>query len=208
MILTPEEADLYYKLHWALLAHAARRLDIFPPTHTVKDILALHTTERKMELREAVYADPNALESFIAENPEAFPPDELSIVASWRHRVSGDFYIVRYWKRYTIFLHAAEPERLYAVLGLRDPIEKIFAGRPLPIYVRAVLLPFKDKIIYDGLLTTYNVFFGGGIQSSVKETYNRIKQQQGFIEQLTGPDGEPQVRTSLDRRTPRKPPPA
>ncbi len=61
MILTPEEADLYYKLHWALSAHAARRLEIFPAAATVKDILALYTTERKMELRAAASVSQSTL---------------------------------------------------------------------------------------------------------------------------------------------------
>jgi hypothetical protein len=207
MILTPEEAKLYYELHWALLAHANRRLGIIPDSATIDDILALSTTEKKMYVREALYEDPDTLESFITENPEGLSADELAIVASWRHRVSGDFYIARYLKRYTVFLSTTEPERLYGVLGLVDSIEDIFAGRPLPIYVQAVLLPFRDKIVYDGLLRAYNVYFGGGVRSSVKETYNRLKRRMGFIEQLVGPDGEPQVRTSLDRRAPRKPPP-
>jgi hypothetical protein len=206
MILTPEETELYYKLHWALLAHTNRRLGIIPNITTIDDTLALSTAE-KMDIREALYEDPDVMESFVTENPEGFSADEVAIIASWRHRVSGNFYIARYLKRYTIFLSTTKPERLYGVLGLLDPIEDIFAGRPLPIYIQAVLLPFRDKIIYDGLLSTYNIYFGGGIRSSVKDTYNRIKRREGFVEQLVGPDGEPKVKTSLDRRTPRKPPP-
>lgn len=38
---------------------------------------------------EAFYEYPDLLESFIVENPEDLPLDELTIVAGWRHRVSG-----------------------------------------------------------------------------------------------------------------------
>ena len=207
MILTSEQAKLYYKLHWALLAHTSRRLNVIPAAATIDDILALSTPEKKLELCKALYENPDVMVSFIAENPDGFSPDELAIVASWRHHISGEFYIFRYLKRYTVFLSAAKPERLYGVHSLRDPIEDIFAGRPLPIYVKAVLLPFEDKIIYDGLLSTYSVRFGGGIRSNLKETYNRIKRRKGIVERLVGADGEAQVWTSLDRRAPRKPPP-
>jgi len=206
MILTHDETVLFYKLHWALLARTNRRLNIIPKVTTPDEMLRLSTAE-KMKVREACYEHPELLESFIAENPEGLPPDELAIVASWRHRVSGDFYIVRHLKRYAVFLSTTEPQRLYGILGLVDPLEDIFGGRPLPIYVQAVLLPFKDKIIYDGLLNTYNVYFGGGIRSDVNRTYSRLKRREGIIEQLVGPDGEPKVWTSLDRQAPRTPPP-
>jgi len=206
MILTPEEAELCFTLHWALLIYANRRLHTVPSATTVHEIVRLSTAE-KMEVRQACYEHPHVLESFIAENPEDLPPDELAIVASWRHRISGEFYIVRYLKRYTVFLSTTEPEHLYGVLSLNDPLEDLFGGHPLPIYVGAVLLPFRDKIIYDGLLNTYSIYFGGGIRSGLNRAYSRLKRREGIIERLVGPDGEPAVRTSLDRRAPRKPPP-
>jgi len=206
MLVTPDEATLYWKLHWALLAHTNRRLNIILDAATLDEVLLISTPE-KMEIREAFYKDPNLLESFITENPEHLPSDESAIVASWRHRVSGNFYIVRYLKRYAVFLSTTEPQHLYGVLGLTETLDDVLGGRPLPIYVQAVLLPFKDKIIYDGLLGGYNIYFGGGIRSSVKKTYNRLKRREGIVERLVGPDGEPKVQTSLDRRAPRKPPP-
>ena len=45
------------------------------------------------------------------------------------------------------------------------------------------------------------------MRSSMKETYNRLKREEGIIEQLIGPDGKPQIRTSLNRQKPRKPAP-
>jgi len=185
MTLTPDEMALYYRLHWALLAYTNRRLNIFPHVITLDDMLRLSTAE-KMEVREACYEHPELLESFIAENPEGLPPHELAIVATWRHRVSGEFYMVRYLKRYAVFLSTTEPQHLYGVLGLTEPLDEMFGGRPLPIYVRAVLLPFKEKIIYDGLLNTYNVYFGGGIRSDVNRTYNRLKRRKGIISNWWG----------------------
>ncbi|MEE9188292.1 MAG: hypothetical protein V3U36_02905, partial [Anaerolineales bacterium] len=47
---------------------------------------------------------------------------------------------------------------------------------------KAVLLPFKGKIIYDGILQGYNVSFGGGIRSDLKETYMTAKQNGRIID--------------------------
>jgi hypothetical protein len=205
MKLSPEETELFYKLYHSVLAYTNRRLELVADFDDPDDAGFL-VPEEKVQIREALHELPELLEDFVGENPDGLSPDELAIVASWRHRVAGDFFIVRYLKKYTVFL-GTKPERLYGVLGLADPIETIFAGRRLPIYVKGVLLPFQGRITYDGLLSVYSILFGGGMRSSMKETYNRLKRQEGVIEQLVGPDGKPQVRTSLKRGKPRKPAP-
>jgi hypothetical protein len=205
MKLAPEETELFYKLHHSVLAYTNRRLELVADFEDADDAEFL-VPEEKVQIREALHELPELLEDFLGENPDGLSPDELAIVASWRHRVTGEFYIFRYLKKYTVFL-GTKPERLYGVLGLADPFEKVFAGRPLPIYVKGVLLPFQGRITYDGLLNVYSILFGGGIRSSMKETYNRLKRQEGIVEQLVGPDGKPQMRTSLDRGKPRKPAP-
>ena len=205
MNLSPKETELFYRLQRCMLAYTSRRLGTIPGCTNLEDVNLLHT-EEKTRVRNAFYEHPELLEEFLAKNPEGLPRDELGIIASWRQRVAGDFYIVRYLKKYTVFL-GVKPERLYGVLGLADPLEMMFAGHPLPVYVRGVLLPFRDRIIYDGLLSVYSVFFGPGIRSSLKETYNRLKSREGIVEQLAGPDGKPLIQTSVDRQKPRKPAP-
>lgn len=49
------------------------------------------------------------------------------------------------------------------------------------MYVQAVLLPFKGQVIYDGLMQSYSVFFGGGIKGDLKEQYMRAKQRGEII---------------------------
>jgi hypothetical protein len=205
MKLSPEETELFYKLHHSVLAYTNRRLELVADFEDPDDAGFL-VPEEKVQIRDALHELPELLEDFLGENPDGLSPDELAIVASWRHRVAGNFFIVRYLKKYTVFL-GTKPERLYGVLGLADPIETIFAGRRLPIYVKGILLPFQGRITYDGLLSTYSILFGGGMRSSMKETYNRLKRQEGIVERLVGPDGKPQMRTSLDRQKPRKPAP-
>jgi hypothetical protein len=159
------------------------------------------------QVRNALHDNLDLLEQFVAENPPGLSPQELAIVASWRHLVKGDFYILRYLKPYAVFLSGEEPLHLYGVLGLFDPIEKVTQGAPLPVLVKATLLPFRERIIYDGIMSFYSIFFGGGIRGDLNETYSRLKEREGIIEQLVGPTGEPQIRTNLARKAPAKPAP-
>src|SRR5947199_3680845 len=75
-------------------------------------------------------------------------------------------------------------DRVYAVVGVDDQLEEIFSGRPLPILVETVMLIFKGKIIYDGVLRPYNLYFGAGIRSGLKEEYLTAKQNGRIITSL------------------------
>lgn len=206
MNLPREEVALFYKLRFALLAYANRCLNIIRGV-TNADQIGKQPPEQIVKLRDALHADPNLLERFVAENPERFSDSELAIIASWRYGITGDFYIMRYLKRYAVFMSAGEEAHLYGVLGLFDPLEVVTRGAPLPVFVKTILLPFRDRLIYDGLVSIYPVYFGRGIRTDLNEAYRRLKEREGIIEQLVGPSGERQIRTSLDRQAPRKPAP-
>jgi hypothetical protein len=204
--LSTAETELFYKLHNLWLAFANRELQIMP-----KDIPAEQIRRQPIELvarlRDAAYARPDLLEQYLADNPDRLPPDELLIVAGWRHRLEGEFYIMRHLKAYSVLMSLMEPIHLYGVLGLYDPIEVVLGGAPLPVLVEAVLLPFRDRIIYDGLLRPYPIAFGRTLRSGLNKTYSRLKEREGIIEALIGPDGQPLIRTSLARKAPARPAP-
>jgi hypothetical protein len=157
-------------------------------------------TEATAKIRDALYAHRDLFDRFITENPEGFTPEELNIIASWKHRVSGEFYLIRYLKKYAVFMPAKKADHLYGVLGLFDPIEVVVRGQPLPVLLKATLLPFKGQIIYDGIVAPYTILFGKGIRTDLDATYNRLKQREGIVEQLVNEEGEPEIRTSLKDR--------
>jgi hypothetical protein len=52
------------------------------------------------------------------------------------------------------------------------------------VFTETVLLPFKDTIIYDGLLNSYNISFGPGYRRDLNETYKEAKQRIGIVTSL------------------------
>jgi hypothetical protein len=50
--------------------------------------------------------------------------------------------------------------------------------------VDAILLPFKGRIIYDGLLQGYNISFGSGYRSDLNYIYSVAKQKERIITSL------------------------
>ncbi len=80
--------------------------------------------------------------------------------------------------------------KVYAVLALRESLEEMVFGRPPPVLVKAVLLPFKGKIVHDGFLGLHNITFGGGIRRRLNETYLTAKQR-GLIVETLEPEESP-----------------
>ena len=68
-------------------------------------------------------------------------------------------------------------DSVFLVCGLNSSIEEMFPSDyfPLPVIVKATLLPFKGRIITDGLVQRYNIFSGGGVKKMLRETYSEAK---------------------------------
>ena len=80
-----------------------------------------------------------------------------------------------------------QEDKVYCVFGLTQSLDKETGYASLPLYVDTVLLPFKGKIVYDGLLNYRNTSFGGSIKRSLKEVYMRAKQNNRIIDSLENP---------------------
>lgn len=181
MKLSQEDQRLFYKLMWGLQFYVSQKLQIETIAASLEEYRGLSLAE-KAPVRSALWDNPQLILSYCVENPDGLSLDEVDIVLHWRRFVAGRFYLFRFLKKHTIFI--SEASRVYGVLGLRDSLEEMFCGRPLPILVEAVLLPFKGKIIYDGVLGIYNIHFGGGIHSDLNEEYMTARQNRRIITTL------------------------
>ncbi len=63
-----------------------------------------------------------------------------------------------------------------------------------------MLLPFSDKVVYDGLFQTYDVHAGTGVRGHLKEIYMIAKQNNSIIErfELRPLLGQPEVQGTKD----------
>jgi hypothetical protein len=160
MKLSPANADRFFKLTWGLHYYVNQQRQLIPSINTVEDYADL-PLEEKLPVREALYTNPELFDGFVADNPLEFSDEELAIISTWKHFVEGEFYIERTLKKYAVFI--GPDDVVYGVLGLYEGLNEIFPKNRLPLLVRAVLLPFQGKIVYDGLFQGANIFFGGGI---------------------------------------------
>jgi len=128
MLLSPEDARLFFTLLPALQVFGNQRLNIVKNLKDTEQYKKISTADR-LTLRDAVYAKPEIITAFVSENPFAFSKDELEIVAGWKNYIAGDFFIERILKKYAIFIR---DEKAYGVLALTEPLDYVLGGRPLP----------------------------------------------------------------------------
>ncbi len=83
MNISNEEAQLFFKLYFALLAFANRELNVVPDVSKADDIRKTEI-ERTQKIREALFKHPQLLDRFADENPEGFFP------RNWRSFGAGN----------------------------------------------------------------------------------------------------------------------
>jgi hypothetical protein len=180
---------------WGLQFFVGRRLGLAAKADTTEKYARLGSAD-KAPVRNALFQHPELIDEYLALNPEGLSPDELAIVRGWKRFVSGDFVIERLLKKGAVFIGAHDPPNVYLVLGLHSAIEEIFPSYGAPYLVKAMLLPFRGRIVYDGLLESYQIIIGPGIKSSLREDYLRARQRGEIIEALSLPGDLP----ALDRQ--------
>ena len=181
MTLLPEDGKLFFELMWKLQFYVNQKRGFHKDISSMTEYANL-PTEKKLKARAALWETPELIETYLQDNPDALAPDQLQIVQKWRGFIKGSFFILRHLKKGSIFI--GKDDKVYAVHGIQDPLEEVIPSYALPQMVEGILLPFKGKITYDGLLSGYSIHFGGGIRSNLNRLYMVAKQKNRIIATL------------------------
>ncbi len=148
--LSLEDVDLFYKTYSAILEYTnqyyhVNKLKIYKKQNIDPYKLSL-VIDKFYENKEFL------IDNFIKENPYKFNDEELEIVHCYKRAYRDIFLIMKYDSSYTLF---TVMNKVYMVKGLNAPIDEIILYSNLPAPVKTTLLPFKNNIIYDGILNEY-----------------------------------------------------
>lgn len=204
MLLPPNDLELFFRLRWTLMLFVNQRLTVIPEKPATPEEFGVLPPEVRLKVRDALNKRLDLIESFVAENPAQLTDDELDIVRSWRHLVAGRFYIFRELKKYSVLLTATSPVIAYGVVALSQPFEDL-TGPHLPVLVETVLLPFNDKIVYDGLMSSFNISFGGGVRRRLNESFKEAKERHGIVASLPMSDEPLPVKAKKAKPAPARP---
>lgn len=190
--LNESEKEQFYNLMMPLRFYVSQKLKMEfssgSEVSTIQDYKDKLTMAEKFLVRDAVYDHLHLITEFLHENPPNFSKEQLSVIESWRnHHYRGTFIVERHLQKGTIFItqEKDEEEKVFLVHGLETPLVEMLPKHILPLVIKTVLLPFKGKIIYDGLFKEAPTLIGSQYTRSLKEAYMRAKQQDSIIVVLT-----------------------
>ena len=181
MLLDEKNRDQFLTVYMALLTFVNNVYEIVPNVRSINDFIKL-SMQNKLDIKEALYEDISVLDDFCDENPFQLSDIDLEIILEWKNYVKGNFIVYKQFKKYCVFLEAEESKEAYGVLGLTNSFEEILGF--LPSYIETVLLPFKGKIVCDGLIHSHPVQLGANMRADIKEDYEFSKALFGIIEKL------------------------
>lgn len=185
MNLPPDDANLFYEMMFPLQLHLGRRAGILKDCPDVAAYKKL-PFETMLKARDALVEHPDWIDRYCEENPDGRTPDEIAILRGWKHAVAGTFVLERLLAKHAILVDDGKKPTVYGALGLLSPLDEMFPREALPIMLKAVLLPFKGRVVLDGLYSLYNVRLGRGYAADYREIYLRAKQNGRIIERLAG----------------------
>jgi hypothetical protein len=190
MLLPLEDVEQFFRLHRALMFYVNQRLRVIDERVASPEAYSGLSPETRFKVHQALLEHMDLIDAFADENPFHFDEADLEIIRSWKHLVSGTFYAFRYLKTHAIFLSSTEPVVAYGVVALFSPFDDV-VGPYLPRMIKTTLLPFKGRIVYDGLVSAYNVTFGAGIKRRLNDNYNEAKARDDIITSLPPPAERP-----------------
>lgn len=170
--LDPTDAKLFYELWFSLLDHVNQTYNVDPNLGRMKEAKGLDIQEVRA-VADFLWSHPEVIDQYL--DSAKLPPEHREIIAGWNRFVSGEFILERHLKRGSVFI-SLKDEQVYMVNGIFSSWEEMFPYTPPPILLRATLIPFKDKIIYDSIVTCSNVIIGRGYAETFKQLYMSAKQ--------------------------------
>lgn len=168
MRLKKDEIEEFFKLHKALIFYINKKKNIIKGITSVSELKG-DIAEKVVKLRDVIIKNPLLIDEFVTENPFNFKDDELENIKSWKRGIYGEFLVMSYDSEHTIFYNS-HTKRCYGVLSLYNQLKDML-GPYLPIIVDAWIIPFNGVIVYDGLISPYNVTLGKNIRDTFKAEY-------------------------------------
>ena len=171
MVLSKEDAELFYKLFFSLLNYINNKFKI---NNEIQKLYYGKSVDPRAvkEIADRLWENTELIDEYLTE--EKLPEEHKNIILGWKKRISGKFIVERHLKKGTIFIQA-ENREVYLVSGIISSWDEMLCGIPLPVIITAVLIPFRNVIISDGLVSVSNIFFGKNLRSEFKDIYLSAK---------------------------------
>jgi len=182
--LSTLECILFYETWLGLLSYVNEKKKVI--NSKIKPVYPNSISDEQLyKVREVLWENPHLINDYL--DAVGLPAGKIELLESWRdHYIKGMFFLLDYKPEYAVVVGSDEQmrDRLYGVKGLSRPLSDVMR-RELPVQIETVLLPFKDRIIFDSYMVSMSINFQGGAKRAFDEIYkNALKH--GIITSLIG----------------------
>ncbi|MDR0548586.1 MAG: hypothetical protein LBI10_04140 [Deltaproteobacteria bacterium] len=189
MKLSKKELNLFYSI-WLPLLYGINLKNMFCPELPILDPNHFNPFifQQLRIIREKIWDEPQLIDEFLADPGLcSFNVEERKIVLDIReHFIKKSFILIEHQKNYSLLMtNDDEPTRLFGVLGLSSSI-KSAVRLPLPVLITTVLFPFRDKIVYDGIIEIHSERYSAEELASIQARFFDAKNKIGITETLNG----------------------
>ena len=169
MILERSETELFYQLWFPLLDYVNRKHHVRPEIGPINAEEGVDALDAKA-IADYIWSHTAVLEEYLAVAD--LPENHAQIVEGWQRCRPGRYLVERHLKKGSVFI-SAEDGSVYTVKGLFSTWEEMLGE--CPVLLDAVLIPFRDSIVSDGLVSPYRISFGKGAREDFKDVYMNAK---------------------------------
>lgn len=180
MTLTEIEYKEFLKTHLDLLFYVGHKKSVLPKDLNLKEFLNLGF-QIKFKCRESLFGDENLIDEYIASNFDHLTTDQIEILDGFKKKIRSNFVIFKCLTNYAIFIDTKD-NKFYAVKALGDPFDTFFDN--FPVSISTTLIPFNDKIIYDGFIQSSGVYYGRNMTQTMNEEYKKAKRNKEILTSL------------------------
>lgn len=167
--LSKQDAKLFYKIYFGLLEFTNNKYRIKPKLK-IYNKLGLNPYELISIVEKYWENKVTITEEFCKVNPYKFSENELSITNEFKKGFRDVVIVTKYENEYTAVM---SKDRTYMIKGINDNLDNIISYQKLPEPIITSIIPFKDLLIYDGILLEMGIKLGNNFDKTVMKEYEQ-----------------------------------
>ena len=167
--LSSKDADLFYELYFAVLDFVNKKYSINNKLKIYRG-KGLDPNELSVIVDKFWSEKDSIIDEFCNKNPYKFNDEELEMVKNFKKGIRNMFIICDYLEDYTAVMGK---DRCYMIKGLTCNIDEVIEYETLPAPTMMIIFPFKDVLVYDGMIATYPIKIGSAMEDMIMADYNK-----------------------------------